>query len=252
MDETGLFRMKIDSAMVLAAGLGTRLRPITDTMPKPLVPIAGKPMIDYVLDALAAAGVELAVVNVHHLADQMEAHLARRQRPQVRISDERAQLLDSGGGLVKGLTQLPPVPIFVMNADLFWVGEDPNKPDNLSRLAGFFDAERMDIAMLVVRDENTTGHNGKLDFSLGQDGRLARYRDGMPNPVVYAGAFVLSPALLDGAPDGPFGLNAGFDKAISAGRLFGLELQGHWITVGTPDAIAPAEAAVARHALAGR
>lgn len=244
--------MKIDSAMVLAAGLGTRLRPITDTMPKPLVPIAGKPMIDYVLDALAEAGVVNAVVNVHHLAEQMEAHLARRSRPTVQISDERAQLMDSGGGLVKGMKLLPRAPLFVMNADLFWVGEADGEPSNLSRLAGFFDPERMDIAMLVVRNEDTTGHNGKLDFSLGEDGRLTRYGEGLPHPVVYAGAFVLAPELLDGAPEGPFGLNASFDTAIAAGRLFGLELSGHWITVGSPDAIAPAEAAVARFSVAGR
>ncbi|MCD2178529.1 nucleotidyltransferase family protein [Rhizobium sp. C1] len=243
--------MKIDTAMVLAAGLGTRLRPITDTMPKPLVPIAGKPMIDYVLNALAEAGVEEAVVNVHHLADQMEAHLARRARPRVQISDERESLLDSGGGLVRGMKLLPRQPLFVMNADLFWVGEKKDEPSNLSRLAGFFEPERMDIAMLVVRNEDTTGHNGKLDFSLGEDGRLSRYKDGLPRPVVYAGAFVLAPELLDDAPDGPFGLNASFDKAIAAGRLFGLELSGHWITVGTPDAIAPAEAAVARFAASG-
>lgn len=244
--------MKIDTAMVLAAGLGTRLRPITDTMPKPLVPIAGKPMIDYALDALAEAGVTEAVVNVHHLADQMEAHLARRIHPNVQISDERAQLMDSGGGLVKGMKLLPRKPLFVMNADLFWVGENKDEPSNLSRLAGFFDPARMDIAMLVVRNESTTGHNGKLDFSLGEDARLTRYRGGLPNPVVYAGAFVLAPALLDGAPEGPFGLNASFDKASASGRLFGLELSGHWITVGTTDAIAPAEAAVARFSVAGR
>ena len=244
--------MKIDTAMVLAAGLGTRLRPITDTMPKPLVPIAGKPMIDYVLDALAAAGVEEAVVNVHHLADQMEAHLARRNKPKVLISDERDKLMDSGGGLLKGLTLLPRKPLFVMNADLFWVGERDGESSNLARLAGFFDPEGMDIAMLVVRNEDTTGHNGKLDFSLGEDGRLTRYKEGLPYPVVYAGAFVLAPGLLDDAPEGPFGLNASFDKAIAAGRLFGVMLSGHWITVGTPDAIAPAEAAVARFSTAGR
>lgn len=243
--------MKIDTAMVLAAGLGTRLRPITDSMPKPLVPVAGKPMIDYVLDALAEAGVEEAVVNVHHLADQMEAHLASRKKPKVLVSDERDKLMDSGGGLVKGITLLPRKPLYVMNADLFWVGEAQGEPSNLSRLAGFFDPANMDIAMLVVRNEDTTGHNGKLDFSLGADGRLTRYRDGLPNPVVYAGAFVLAPELLNGAPDGPFSLNASFDKAIAAGRLHGLMLSGHWITVGTPDAMAPAEAAVARFSTAG-
>lgn len=240
--------MKIDSAMVLAAGLGTRMRPITDTIPKPLVAIAGKPMIDYVLDALAEAGVEQAAVNVHHLADMMEAHLGQRHAPKIVISDERAQLLDSGGGLVKGMRLLRPGPLFVMNADLFWIGEPDNEPSNLVRLREFFDPHRMDIAMLVVRNENTTGHNGKRDFSLAADGRLARYREGLPNPVVYAGAIVLKPELFADAPDGPFGLNAKFDEAISKGRLFGLELHGHWITVGTPDAIAEAEATIARFA----
>lgn len=244
--------MNIDNAMVLAAGLGTRMRPITDTMPKPLVEIAGKPMIDYVLDALAEAGVKRAVVNVHHHAAQMEAHLARRTRPEILISDERDGLLDSGGGLFKGMKRLDPSPLFVMNADLFWVGEPQGEPGNLSRLAHLFDPERMDIAMLVVRDENTTGHNGKRDFSLGPDGRLRRYREGMENPVVYAGAFVLAPGLLDDAPEGPFSVNLSFDKAIAADRLFALELKGHWITVGTPDAIAPAEATIARYALPGR
>jgi N-acetyl-alpha-D-muramate 1-phosphate uridylyltransferase len=244
--------MKIQNAMVLAAGLGTRLRPITDSVPKPLVAVAGKPMIDYVLDALSTAGVERAVVNVHHLAEQIEAHLALRQSPQVAISDERRQLLDSGGGLVRGMTLLPDAPLFVMNSDLFWVGEPPAGPDNLSRLAGFFDPAAMDIAMLVVRNENTTGHSGKLDFSLGADGRLVRYRDGLANPVVYAGAFVTIPALFENAPQGPFGLNATFDKAIADGRLYGIELAGHWITVGTPDALAPAEAAVATFSTPGR
>lgn len=240
--------MKIDSAMVLAAGLGSRMRPITDTIPKPLVSIAGKPIIDYVLDALAEAGVKQAAVNVHHLADLMEAHLLARNTPQIVISDERAQLMDSGGGLVKGMRLLPTGPLFVMNADLFWVNEPANEASNLVRLRELFDPSRMDIAMLVVRNENTTGHNGKLDFSLAADGRLARYRDGMPNPVVYAGAFVLNSGLLNNAPSGPFGLNATFDEAIGKGRLFGLELHGHWITVGTPEAIPEAEAAIARFA----
>lgn len=238
--------MTIRHAMVLAAGLGTRLRPITDRMPKPLVPVGGKPMIDRVLDLLTEAGIETAAVNVHHHADQMEAHLATRAAPRIVISDERDQLMDSGGGLAKGLKCLPAGPVLVMNADLFWVGETPGAPSNLSRLAEGFDAARMDMLLLCVPLERTTGHNGKKDFSLGADGRLTRYAEGMDNPMVYAGAIALSSSLLDDAPDTPFNLNRYFDRAISSGRLYGLMMSGEWITVGTPEAIAEAEKTIAR------
>ncbi len=238
--------MKIENAMVLAAGLGTRMKPLTDAMPKPLIKIAGKPMIDYSLDSLASAGVKSAVVNVHHHADQMLAHLAARSDPQIIISDERAALMNSGGGLAKGLKLLPRSPIFVMNADLFWIGEDPNEPSNLEKLAAFFNPERMDMALLCVKNENTTGHNGTLDFSMSSEGCLTRYSDGQENPVVYAGAIAMMPSFLDDAPNDAFNLNIYFDRAISNGRLFGMELKGHWVTVGTPDAIGPAERAVTR------
>jgi N-acetyl-alpha-D-muramate 1-phosphate uridylyltransferase len=236
----------ITQAMVLAAGLGTRLRPITDTMPKPLVPVAGKQMIDYGLDALADAGVTRAAVNVHHFADRMEAHLAAYPRLDILISDERAQLMNSGGGLKKGLALLSPGVVFVMNADLFWIGETPENPTNLERLAGFFDPETMDMALLCVPLERTTGHNGKKDFQLDPDGRLSRYVDG-DNPVVYAGAIVMQSSLLDDAPDDAFNLNIYFDRAIEKGRLFGIVMDGEWITVGTPDALPAAEAVIARH-----
>lgn len=238
--------MTITEAMVLAAGLGTRMRPITETIPKPLVQIGGKPLIDYALDILAEAGVRRAVVNVHHLADQMEAHLAAYRGLDVVISDERERLMNSGGGLAKGLKLLGRGPVYVMNADLFWVGDKPGAEANLPRLARFFDPERMDMALLCARPDQATGHGEKNDFNLGSDGRLARYRDGDPHPVIYAGAIVLNSALLDDAPADAFNLNIYFDKAIAAGRLYGLPLEGHWLTVGTPDAIAPAEAVVGR------
>lgn len=238
--------MKIENAMVLAAGLGTRLRPVTNTMPKPLVPIAGKAMIDYGLDALEAAGVTQAVVNVHHFAGQMIDHLSRRNRPEILISDETEALMNSGGGLAKGLRLLGSEPIFVLNADLFWVGERAGEKTNLRRLAAFFDPDRMDMAMLCVRLENTTGHNGRNDFSMDADGRLIRFSDGDGEPVVYAGAIAMMPALLDDAPDEAFNLNIYFDRAIAGGRLYGLILEGHWITVGTPEAIAEAEAVIGR------
>ena len=233
--------MTIKNAMVLAAGLGTRMRPITDTIPKPLVRIAGKPMIDYALDSLVEAGVETVVVNVHHHADQMIAHLGARPDVDILISDERSQLMNSGGGLAKGLKLLEPGPVFVMNADLFWIGEMPNAVSNLRRLAHFFDPTRMDMALLCVDMDRTTGHNGKKDFNLADDGKLTRYRDRDPFPVVYAGAIAMNSRLLDDAPDDAFNLNIYFDRAIEKDRLFGLSLDGHWITVGTPDAIDDAE-----------
>ncbi len=232
--------------MVLAAGLGTRLRPITDHTPKPLVKISGKPMIDYALDALAAAGVSRAVVNVHHHADQMERHLAGYKDLAITVSDERAELMNSGGGLAKGLKLLDPGPVLVMNADLFWIGEQPGEPTNLERLGRFFDPGRMDMALLCVPLENTTGHNGKKDFSLAGDGRLSRYREGDPCPVVYAGAIAMHSALFADAPQDAFNLNIYFDRAIEKKRLFGLTLSGHWLTVGTPEAIGEAEAVIAR------
>ncbi len=237
--------MKITQAMVLAAGLGTRLRPITDTVPKPLVRVAGKPMIDYALDALADAGVRRAVVNVHHFAEQMEAHLDRYRRLEVTISDERERLMNSGGGLAKGLKLLDPGPLFVMNADLFWVGEPPHQPANLQRLAAFFDPAEMDMALLCVPLERTTGHNGKKDFQLDGQGRLSRYADG-DMPLVYAGAIAMHSGLFDDAPKEAFNLNIYFDRAIERGRLFGLVMDGHWLTVGTPEALIEAEEVLSR------
>ncbi|MCM2402117.1 nucleotidyltransferase family protein [Rhizobium sp. S153] len=238
--------MKITQAMVLAAGLGARLRPITNTIPKPLVPVGGKPMIDYVLDSLADAGVERAVVNVHYLADQMVEHLSRYEKLEIVISDERDRLMNSGGGLAKGLKLLDRSPVYVMNADLFWLQDETGEASNLRRLARFFDPDSMDMALLCVPMENTTGHNGKKDFSLGEDGRLVRYSEGLPKPVVYAGAIAMHPSLLDDAPEDAFNLNIYFDRAIAKGRLAGFEMAGHWMTVGTPEALDEAEDVIRR------
>lgn len=227
--------------MILAAGLGTRLRPITDHTPKPLVKISGKPMIDYALEALVEAGARTIVVNVHYLAEQMINHLHNFTKAEIIISDESEALLDSGGGLVKGLKRLEAGPVFVMNADLFWVGENKNEPSNLRKLNDFFNPDIMDMALLCVPLERTTGHNGKKDFQLNEDGRLTRYQEGDPNPIVYTGAIAMDSGLLDDAPEGSFNLNIYFDRAIRKKRLFGILLQGHWITVGSPDAIEPAE-----------
>lgn len=233
--------MAIKQAMVLAAGLGTRLRPITDLTPKPLVPVGGKPMLTYVLDLLRKEQVENIAINVHHHADQMEAFLSSYKHAKVMISDERDELLDSGGGLAKGLKLLEPGPCFVLNADLFWVGETAEQKSNLARLAEAFDADRMDMVMLCVKLEDTTGHNGKLDFNLNPDGSLSTLDEVSDNPVVYAGAIVMNRELLDDAPEGKFKLNLYFTRALNAGRLFGVLLDGAWLTVGSPDAIESAE-----------
>jgi len=228
-------------AMVLAAGLGKRMRPITDTTPKPLVPVAGKTLLDWGLDALQAEGVQQAVVNVHYLADQIEAHASLRATPRITISDERDQLLDSAGGIVKALPLLGDEPFFILNADTFWLDEAPS---SLSRLAALWDSERMDILLMLASMDDVTGHSGSTDFLLDREGRLARAK-GDPAGLVYAGAGIVHPRIFAGATARPHSLNAYFDRAIADERLFGMTMQGRWITVGTPDAIAPAEAAVA-------
>ena len=228
-------------AMVLAAGLGTRMRPLTDTLPKPLVKVAGQALLDHVLDRLADAGVETAVVNVHHMADQIENHLKGRTRPKIEISDERGELLDTGGGVVKALKRLGAEPFFHMNSDTLWIeGVTPNLP----RLAAGFDPARMDILLLLASTTASIGYEGRGDFVMAPDGRLARRAERQVAPFVYAGAAMLSPAQFADAPKGKFSLNTMFDRAIEAGRLYGQRLEGTWMHVGTPAAIKAAEAAI--------
>ncbi|MFH1794598.1 MAG: nucleotidyltransferase family protein [Pseudomonadota bacterium] len=230
------------TAMVLAAGLGKRMRPITDTMPKPLVKIAGKSLIDWGLDALAEAGVKSAVVNVHYLPDQLVSHVSGRAKPAIEISDERDALLDSGGGIVRALPKLGSSPFFVLNADTFWIDREDS---SLRRLALAWNDAEMDILLMLARLDQATGHSGGTDFLLTSDGRLARAK-GDPDGLIYAGAAIVHPRIFADAPTGAHSLNVEFDRALAAGRLHGMVLDGDWITVGTPDAIAPAEAAVAR------
>jgi len=229
------------AAMVLAAGLGKRMLPLTDRRPKPLIPVAGKALVDWSLDSLERAGVARAVVNVHYLADQVIAHLAGRTRPEIVISDERDGLLDSGGGIVRALPALGRDPFFVVNADTFWI--DGSTP-NLDRLALAWDAGRMDILLMLTDHESATGHSGASDFFITADGTLERAR-GRPDGLIYAGAAIVAPALFDDAPAGAHSLNRHFDRAMAAGRLRGMVMDGRWITVGTPAAIPLAEAAVA-------
>ncbi len=229
------------TAMVLAAGLGTRMRPLTNLKPKPLVEVGGKALIDHVLDKLADAGVELAVVNVHHMADAIERHLAGRERPEVVISDERGLLLDTGGGVVNALAALGQDPFFHVNSDTIWID---GVHANLARLAAAFDPARMDALLLLAPTATSIGYAGRGDFVMAADGTLCRRAERDVVPFVYAGAALLSPALFADAPDGPFPLTLLFDRAIEAGRLFGLRLEGVWMHVGTPEAIAAAEKAI--------
>lgn len=232
-------------AMVLAGGLGARMRPLTDRIPKPLVAVAGRPLIDHVLDRLAAAGVKRAVVNVHYLADLLEKHLVGRKTPEIVISDERAALLDTGGGVVKALPELGDDPFFHVNADTIWIdGVEPN----LNRLVDAFDPETMDALLLLAPVAQSIGYSGRGDFTMQTDGRLKRRAEREVAPFVYAGAALLSPALFKDAPQGAFPLPLLFDRAVEAGRLHGLRLEGVWMHVGTPEAIAEAEAAIAASA----
>jgi MurNAc alpha-1-phosphate uridylyltransferase len=231
--------------MVLAAGFGTRMRPVTLRTPKPLVPVMGKPLIDHCLDGLAAAGVEMAVVNVHYLADAIEAHLAARAAPKAIVSDERSTLLDTGGGIRHALPQLGPQPFFLRNSDSFWLeGVRPNLP----RMLEVWDDGAMDALLLLAPTVTAVGYAGQGDFFLDKEGRLARRAERSVAPFAYAGAAVLHPRLFDGAPLGAFSLNVLFDRAIAAGRLFGTRLDGIWINVETPAAIAAAETAISASA----
>jgi MurNAc alpha-1-phosphate uridylyltransferase len=241
MAETSRISPAPKRAMVLAAGLGTRMRAFNGQIPKPLVQVGGKPLIDYVLDRLAEQGVERAVVNVHHLADQIERHLAGRARPQIVISDERAELLGTAGGVVKALPQLGDAPFFHVNSDTIWI--DGVKP-NLGRLAAAFEPSRMDALLLVAPTASSIGYSGRGDFAMGPDGVLTRRGEREVVPFVYAGAAILTPAFFAGATAGPSSMTPLFDRAAEARRLCGLRLEGVWMHVGTPDAIKAAEEAI--------
>lgn len=232
-------------AMVLAAGLGTRMRPITDAKPKPLVEVAGRTLVDHVLDKLAEGGIAKAVVNVHHHAEQMEAHLAGRTSPAIEISDEREKLLDSGGGVAKALPRLSGDAIFVLNADTFWID---GASRNIARLRAAWDPARMDALLLVAALTASVGFDGAGDFFMGQDGRLRRRPERQVTPFAYAGVAIMSRACFEDAPDGPFSLNRLWNRSIEAERLFGLRLDGLWLHVGTPQAILEAEEAIAASA----
>ena len=225
-------------AMVLAAGLGLRMRPITDTVPKPLVRVAGAALLDHVLDKLAEAGVDETVVNVHYLPDQIIDHVAARSRPKIIISDERDQVLGTGGAVVKALPLLGGEPFYHLNADTMWI--DGVRP-NLARLAEAFDAAKMDVLLLMAPTANSIGYAGAGDYAMLPDGALRRRKENQVVPFVYAGVAILSPALFADAPAGEFPLTQLFDRANAQERLFGLRMDGVWMHVGTPDAVRAAE-----------
>jgi MurNAc alpha-1-phosphate uridylyltransferase len=231
-------------AMVLAAGIGNRMRPLTDTRPKPLVEVAGRALIDHNLDRLAAAKISTAVVNLHHFADLLEAHLRRRRAPKIEFSDERAQLLDTGGGIAKALPLLGNAPFFLVNSDSLWL----EKSSNLARLARGFDPVKMDAFLLLARAENTTGYEGRGDYFMESNGLLRRRASNENAPLTYAGGALFSPALFKDAPQGAFPLLPLFGRAEAKGRLYGCELDGLFLHVGTPAAIPLAEAAIRAYA----
>jgi len=223
--------------MVLAAGYGLRLRPITETTPKPLVPVAGRTMLDRALDALAAAGIGEAVVNVHHLSAQIEAHLVARAKtglgPATVVSVE-SQLLDTGGGIKNALPRLGSDPFLAVNADIVW--KDGAVPA-LKRLASAFDPSTMDALLLMVARDRAVGFDGPGDFYMEDDGRLVRRGERATAPYVYAGLQMLSPVLFEDAPAGAFSLNRLYDRAAANRRLFGIKHDGAWYHVGTPEAL---------------
>jgi MurNAc alpha-1-phosphate uridylyltransferase len=234
-----------ETAMVLAAGQGRRMRPLSSVTPKPLVEVSGAALIDHCLDGLVAAGVEKAVVNVHYMADLIEAHLAGRTAPKIVISDERDALLETGGGVKRALPLLGQGAFLVRNSDSFWLeGARPN----LHWLAAGWQDESMDLLLLLASTVRAIGYAGRGDFLLDKEGRLSRRPERLVAPFVYAGAAIVHPRLFVDTPEGSFSLNLLFDRAIAAGRAYGVRLDGLWINVENPASIAAADAAIAASA----
>lgn len=232
------------TAMVLAAGLGTRMRPLTDARPKALIPVAGKALVDHVLDRLRNAGIKRAVVNVHHFADQMEAHLAARRDLDIRISDERAALLDSGGGIKHAAALLGRDPILIANIDSLWIeGARPA----LETLKAAWDPTRMDILLLLVRRGQGLGFDGPQGFFMDAEGRLTHaVAPDPPTPYANIGFAILKPEILDHEPDGAFSIIPTWRRLQAEGRLHGVAMDGFWMHVGDPEARDLAEARLLR------
>ena len=233
---------RMTTAMVLAAGLGQRMRPLTADRPKPLVEVDGRALIDRVLDRLAAGGIETAVVNIHYLGEQIIDALAARERPRIVISDERGELLDTGGGVAKALALMGDAPFFVHNSDSIWT---EGVEDNLQRMRKYWDGARMDCLMLLAMTTTSTGYDGRGDFTMDSQGRVSRRGEHEVAPFAFTGVSIMHPRLFEATPEGPFSLNVLWDRAIEAGRLRGIRLEGRWMHVGTPAGLAEAERVLA-------
>lgn len=232
--------MKVTTAMLMAAGLGKRMRPLTATTPKPLVRVAGRPLMDHALDRLEAGGIRRVIVNVHYLADTVVAHVKARKSPmEIVISDERSKLLETGGGLMKAAPLLGEAPFVCANSDNLWV-DGPQ--DSISLLSDLWDDARMDALLLLVPHARATCHMGPGDFHMDAGGRLARRKPGYVAPFVFTGVQIMSPRLLVDPPGEVFSTNILWNRAMAAGRLYGAVHQGLWFDVGTPQAIPVVEA----------
>jgi MurNAc alpha-1-phosphate uridylyltransferase len=230
--------LNVDTAMVLSAGLGTRMAALNGKLPKPLLALNGKPLIDHVLDRLAQVGVRRVVINVHHHADLIEHHLKGRRSPRVTFSDEREHLLDTGGGAKKALPRLGPRPFLIHNADSVWI---ESVGSNLARLIAAWDEERMDCLLLLAPQSISQGYQGRGDFALEPDGRIRRRGEQEVVPFVFAGVSMAHPRLFVHSPEGAFSLNLLWSRSIAAGRAWGMRMEGVWMHVGTPEALAQAE-----------
>lgn len=234
------------TALILAAGLATRMRPLTDAQPKALLPIGGKALIDHTLDRLSEHGITQAVVNVHHCADMMEAHLnARTPEPKIVISDERAQLMDTGGGAKKALPLLGSAPILMFNGKCIWT--DGDRP-TLYKLADAWDPDRMDALLLLAPTDAAIGYDGAGDFDLAADGTLSKTsrETDQPAPYVFTGIQLINPAAFADTPDGPFSMRVIWDRARANGRLFGQHHDGDWMQVWTVPGLKEIEAHMAQ------
>lgn len=229
-------------AMIMAAGLGTRMRPLTLDRPKPLIEVQGKALIDHVIDRLANAGVTTIIVNVHHHADMIEKHLAKRKDVEIRISDEREELLDSGGGVYKALDQFAGRPFFHVNSDTVWA-EGTGRA--LDRLKARWNPEAMDALMLLAPTVNTVCYEGRGDFMMDAEGRLSRVPEHRVSPFVWMSVEIVHPRLFAGAPGGKFSINPLWDAAIAKSRLYGVRLDGVWMHIDRPDAVTASEAFLA-------
>jgi MurNAc alpha-1-phosphate uridylyltransferase len=230
-----------DVAMLLSAGMGKRMRPLTATRPKPLVRVAGKALIDYGLDKLVEAGVARAVVNVHYLSDQLIAHCQGRQAPAIAISDETGGLLETGGGMVHALPLLAADPFFCLNTDAVWLDGPRNA---FAALSDAWDPARMDALLLLVSHAQAYNYTGMGDFHLDPMGQISRRKPARVAPFIFTGIQIVSHRLLRDAPQGAFSTGVLWDRAIDEGRLYGLSHTGLWFEVGSPAMIAPTEAAL--------